>query len=245
MAAVVTDVRTLTNDLNGVFWPDQTVFDAINEAQFHIYAETKWAITSATMTSNGSTLGLGSNTDIFTWPSTVLIPKWIEGTNGLFQPPQLTRVFPSSPRQLETFLPTWKGQNLGQPLYFVIWDATHFRVFPRPDGQGAASDGSYPFTLYGIGFPTEITTTAQVMTGPATYIQAVENYAASLLFEATRPDIADMLMTQAQDQILAFKKRLRNAQSHNIRQLVPATGRFDVNQTGEIYQLPVYYPLES
>lgn len=243
--SIVTQVRTITNDLNGVFWPDQTVYDAVNEAQFAVYAETKWAITSATMTSGTSTLGLGSNTDIFTWPSTVLIPKWIEGTNQLFTPPVVQRFFPTTQRQLEQFLRTWKGQNLGQPMYFCIWDAIHFRVFPRPDNLGPATDGAYPFTLYGIGFPTEIADNIADITGPATYVQSIRNYAASLLFESTRPDLADMYMSQAEDQILAFKKRLRNAQSHNIRQLKPASGRLEINQGGDIYQLPVYYPLES
>lgn len=235
--SIVAQVQVILND-TGVFWPTQTVLDAVNEAQFAIYAETKWAVTTASMS-------LANGEDIISIPPTILIPRWIEGTNSNFQPPVVKRFFPTTQRNLETFLRTWRGDNLGQPMYFVLWDATHWRCFPRPDNLGSNLDGSYPFTVFGIGFPVEITDTSMDILGPTNYLMAIQNYTVSLLLEATRPDLADMYFQQAMDQILAFKKRLRNNQSHNIRRLVPATTRFQIDQAGEVYELPSYYPLEA
>lgn len=235
--SIVVQVQTLLNDTN-VFWPNQNLFDAINEAQFLVYAETRWAITSATFT-------LTQNTDVFTIPSAIQIPRWIEGTNNLVQPPVVKRFFPTTQRNLETFVRTWRGNNEGQPVYFVIWDSTHMRCFPRPDNLGSGPGGVYQFNMFGIGLPSEITDTTTDIVGPATYVQAIQNLSASILFEATRPDLADMYKSLAEDQILAFKKRLRNFQSHNLRYLVPATTRLEIDQGGEVYSTPEYYPLEG
>lgn len=235
--SIVAQVQTLLNDTN-VFWPNQWLFDAINEAQFHVYAETRWAITTASFT-------LSSNADIFTIPTGIQIPRWIEGTNNLIQPPVVKRFFPTTQRNLEVFVRTWRGQNVGQPVYFTIWDATHMRCFPRPDANGPGPLGVYPFTMFGIGLPAEIVDTVADIVGPSTYVQAIQNYSAAILFEATRPDLADMYRALAEEQILAFKKRLRNFQSHNIRTLVPATTRLEIDQGGEVYSTPEYYPLEG
>jgi hypothetical protein len=235
--SAVTDIQTIIND-QGVFWPVQNIWDAINEAQFAVYAETKWAITT-------QTFSLTSNADIVPIPSNILIPKWIEGTNSLFQPAVVKRFFPTTMRNLEHFLRTWRGNNLGQPEYFVQWDATHWRVFPRPDGSGSGPGGVYPFKCFGVGFPPEIVDSTSTLLGDATYRYAVYNYTASLLLEATRPDLADLYLAQAQDNILTMKKRLRNQQSHNLRTLKPATSRLEIQQGGQISELPSYYPLES
>lgn len=235
--SIVTQVQFLLNEAN-VFWPNQILFDKINEAQFHVYAETRWAITS-------STFILSSGIDVFTIPSSIQIPRWLEGTNNLIQPPVVKRFFPTTMRNLEVFMRTWRGNNVGQPVYFVIWDATHMRCFPRPDNLGSGPGGSYEFAMFGIGLPAEIVDTSADIYGPATYVQAIQNYSAALLLEATRPDLADMYMAMAEEQILAFKKRLRNFQSHNFRYLVPATTRLEIDQAGEVYSTPDYYPLEG
>lgn len=230
-------IQLMLNDV-GVFWPQQQIFDALNEAQLAVYAETKWATTTAS-------LALASGVDIIPIPDSILIPRWIEGTNLNFQPPVVKRFFPTTQRQLEHFLRTWRGDNTGQPIFFSLWDATHWRVFPRPDGSGGGVGGAYDFTVFGIGFPTEITTTTQGLAGPSNYDKAVEYGAVSLLLEATRPDLAQLYQAQADDAVLAFKKRLRNQQSHNIRTLRPATTQLELNQAGDVNELPVYYPLEN
>lgn len=235
--SAISDIQTIINDV-GVFWPTQFIYDTLNEAQLAVYAEVKFAITTATML-------LGSGVDIIEIPPQVLIPRWIEGTNNLFAPPVVKRFFPTSMRNLETFLRTWRGDNVGQPCYFVQWDATHWRVFPRPDGSGSGPDNRYPFTVFGVGFPTEINSTNTAVIGDATYRYAVYNYCCALLLEATRPDLADLYLSQASDNILTLKKRLRNQQSHNIRTLKPGTTALEIEQAGQISEIPTYYPLEA
>lgn len=234
--SAVSDVQTIINDA-GVFWPTQTVLDALNEAQFAVYAETRWAITT-------QTFALTSGVDIVPIPNQILIPRWIEGTNTLFNPAVVKRFFVTTLRNLETYLRTWKGDNLGQPQYFILWDAQHWRVFPRPDTNGSGPGGTYEFTCFGIGFPSEIVDVSGVIAGPSNYVYGVYYYTAALLLEATRPDLADMYMAQSQEQLLAFKKRLRNQQSHNIRTLKPATIRYEINQIGQVSETPSFFPLE-
>lgn len=235
--SAVGDIQNIINDA-GVFWPVQTVWDALNEAQFAVYGEIKWAVTTATF-------ALSSGVDIIPIPSNILIPKWVEGTNNLFQPAVVKRFFFSSQRNLETYLRTWRGNNVGQPVVFILWDATHWRVFPRPDGSGSGPAGVYPFRVFGLGFPLEINSTNTDVIGDLTYRYAVYDYACALLLEFTRPDLADMYLAQAMDHILMIKKRLRNQQSHNIRTLKPTTTQLEIEQAGQISELPTYYPVES
>ena len=218
---IITTLQALLND-SGVFWPVQNLLDAINEAQLIIFAKTKWARIS-------QPLLLQPNDDLVTIPTTILIPQWIEDGKD--------RYFASTHRELEHWLRTWRNQPPAKPQYFILWDAFHFRVSPRPDA-------TYAYTLWGIGYPTEITVVSPNILGPNNYTQAVVNYAAGLLLEFTRPDLADIYMAQATQQISDFKRHLRNYQSHNIRRFRPGT-RFDLQQSGDIRQLPTYYPVEN
>lgn len=242
---IISQVQILLND-NGVFWPFLQVLDAVNEAQLWAYAQTKWQRTPFS-------LSLVAGTDLFTLPTGVVIPGWIEtaipSTDGLTT--SHTRGFPTTQRELEHFLRTWRGQQPDVPRYFVIWDAYTLRLFPRPDK-------AYNYTLWGVSYPTEITSDV-TLGGPELYQLAVQNMAAALLFEATRPDLADVYMGMAEEQIVKVKVQLRNQQSHNIRRLRPGSvsisggrlstpnnaGRFDLQQGGSIAALPTYYPLET
>jgi len=243
--SIVSQVQVLLND-TGVFWPMEFVLDAINQAQLWAFAQTKWQRKSWQ-------LQLVTGTDLFALPGDVLIPGWIETvvplTGGEVS---TTRGFPTTHRELEHNIRTWRSSGLDAPKYFVIWDAFTLRLFPRPDK-------AYTYNLWGVGYPTEILDTTTFIAGPPQYVLAIQNMAASILFEATRPDLADIYMKTAQDQIQNFKVRLRNQQSHNIRRLRPGTvsisggnlftpnnaGRFDLQQGGSIVALPTYYPLES
>jgi hypothetical protein len=226
---IVQIVQTLINDVN-VFWTQQQVLDAVNEAQMWVYVETKWQRVPGTLT-------VTEGQDIVSIPSTLLVPQWIEGTNtNIDGSVNTVRFFPSTQRELETFLRTWRGAKWDQPGNFILWDATHFRLFPKPDK-------TYTYTVWGIGWPTAIQDNVTPILGDPRYVLAVQNYAAALLFEATRPDLADMYMAQADDQILQYRKHIRNMQSHNIRRLRFGK-RMDIQQSGTIRELPTYYPLE-
>lgn len=217
----VQDIQMLLND-QGVFWPTVRVTDAINEAQWEIYVRTKWSWTSSTLT-------LNPGDDIIPIPSNIVIPRFVEDTQ--------LRYFPSSQRQLENFHRTWRLDGPGAPMYFIVWDAFNLRIYPKPDKV-------YNYTLWGIGYPSEIVDpTNDSVVGDDSYVKAVNSLTLSLLFEATRPDLADWHRGIAEEQIQAYKRHLRNYQSHNIRRL-KFGGRHDLNQSGNIYELPVYYPVE-
>lgn len=228
--SIVTQIRLILND-TGTFWPDPVVYDAVNEAQWQVWAETRWSLTTATMTTS-------AGADIVSIPSTILIPRWIEGTNTNYNPPVVKRIFPSTHRNLESFLRTWRSQEPGQPEFMVLWDATHLRLFPRPSDTRT-------WTIFGVGYPVEVTTVLQDLVGPNSYQDGILYLAASILFEPTRPDLADMYYKEAVSHILSFKKLIRNNQSHNIRTLRPATQRLEIEQSGQIGTTPSYYVLEG
>jgi hypothetical protein len=229
--SIVTTLQVLLND-TGVFWPQAQILDAVNEAQLWVFAQTKWSRRSWL-------INLPKGTDIFQIPSDLLIPGWMESqvfnTDGSISH---MRAFPTTHRELEHFLRTWRSAGLDAPQYFVIWDASHFRVFPRPDK-------AYTYTLWGVGYPIEIVDNLGDLVGPPNYTQIIQNFSLGLLLNATRPDLSDFYMTQASLGVVEFKKHLRNFQSHNIRRLVPSTGRLQIQQGGQVRELPTYYPMES
>jgi hypothetical protein len=232
MGAIVTDIQLLLNDA-GVFWPQAQILDAVNEAQLWAQVQTKW-LRKAWL------INLPRDTDIFQIPSDVLVPGWMEasvanpGDGSLLT----VRAFPTTQRELEHFLRTWRSAGQDAPQYFVIWDASHFRVFPRPDRN-------YVFTLWGITYPPEILDGTGVLQGLPNYTQAVQNMALSLLLNATRPDLGEFYLNLATSQIMEFRKHLRNMQGHNILRLKPATTHLEVQQGGRVRELPTYYPMES
>jgi hypothetical protein len=220
--STITDIQMLLND-SGVFWPTQRILDAVNEAQWDVWVRSKWMKVSTPLT-------LTQGLDIIPIPSTIVIPQFVED-NGL-------RYFPSTMRELENFHRTWKLDQQGQPMFFIVWDATHLRVYPSPDTTYSN------YVLWGIGYPTEITTINTTVSGNSSYVKAIIHLTLGILFDATRPDLAEYHRAQGESALLIWKKHLRNFQSHNIRRLRPGQ-RFDLQQSGRIQELPVYYPLEA
>jgi len=219
--STVTNVQILLND-QGVFWPLQRVLDAVNEAQWEVWSRTKWQMTSAS-------LNLTQGVDLVRIPTSIVIPRFVEDT--------ALRYFNSTQRELEAFHRTWKLDQQAAPMYFILWDAFHLRCYPSPDQ-------SYPnYVVWGLGYPVEITTSDQFVSGDANYAKAIEHLSAAILFDATRPDLAEWQRGKAEEKLMIYKRSLRNQQSHNIRRMRPGQ-RFDIQQSGRIHELPVYYPVE-
>jgi len=198
--SVVDDVRILIND-TGVFWPDQAVYDAINEAQIELLAETKWAVST-------STIVLPANTDIFTLPPAIMIPQHVESAGQ--------RWHPTTQARLEGWSQCWRNEPNAQPQAFVLWDASHMRVFPKPDHP-------YIFQFAGIPWPTEVSAANPDVDASRLYLCPLTSRAAALLVEFTRPDLADAFNAQARDDIERYKRILARSQPHNIRRLRPGT----------------------
>lgn len=208
--SIVSDVQTLVND-SGVFWGASHVYNAINEAQLEMWGDSQWAVTTATLT-------LGTNSDIVSMPATIMIPhKIVYG--GI-------EYHPTSYMRLEQWSRTWRSAGAAQPKWFVVWDATHFRVWPK-------SDGVYELPVIGAGWPTEITSTNTDITAHTTYKDAVAYRAAQILLEATRPDMADAMEELAEEARHTYKKNLRNQLQSRVMRVRPGT-MFNMAQGGSI-----------
>ena len=112
---IVSTIQILLND-SGVFWPQTQILDAVNEAQLWVFAQTKWARKSWPIT-------LVKGVDIIETPGDLLIPGWMESqvlnSDGSISH---NRCFPTTQRELEHFLRTWRSAGLDTPQYFVIWE---------------------------------------------------------------------------------------------------------------------------
>lgn len=216
MSALI-DVQRLLND-SGIFWPTAQVVDALNEAQLCLYAETRWRTTTAG-------LSLNTNDDIVSIPPAILIPHFIDTTT--------TRYFPTTHVELERTTRNWRGTDPNEPEGFVLWDATHLRVWPKPDQI-------YNLTITGVGWPTTQTSTSD-LSGPESFQLAVLNFATALCLDATRPDLADLYRMQSEEQIQKLKVSFRKNQSHNIQRFRPGT-KIDLKKLGVRTAPITYYP---
>lgn len=216
--SIVSNIQMLIND-QGVFWSNDQLYDAINESQLDVWGDTKWSLSNAT-------LNLNTGDDIVAIPPTLMIPQYVVGTNTSGDE---VRIFPSTQRELETYNRLWRGEGVGLPQVFVLWDYNHFRVFPRPDQ-------AYIYTVFGVGYPTEISDITSDIVGPRNYVDTIENYSVANLLEATRPDLSKYYNAQGDLQLDRFNIHLRNFQSHNLRRFRPAS-KFDLKQSGNVSKI--------
>jgi hypothetical protein len=210
--SLVNDIKTLVDEPGvGVFWSDQAIYDAANEALVELWASTKWATTTATLT-------LTASADLVEIPCTIMIPQYYTGTGG--------RYFLTTRAQAENWLREWKLQPKAYPKHLVVWDTEHVRPIPSPDA-------TYTFTLTGIGWPVEINGGNLDVDGPTNLRTAIMYRAASTLLESTLPELADTMLKESMEAEDVFNIQLRNQQSHNIMRLKPATA-FTRAQGGNI-----------
>jgi hypothetical protein len=210
--SVITDIRTLLDERSSaVFWTDQHIYDAANQAQLDIYASLKAQQGSAVMS-------LNSGQDIVSIPPTIMIPQYIEFNNKTY--------FPTTHAKLEQWNRAWRGEALAQPKWFVLWDWEHFRVWPRPD-QG------YDFTLWGVTWPSEFSASNESITADRVLQAAIAFRAASYLLELTQPLLAAEMARESAEYETRYKTRLRNRQSHRPTALKPGTA-FTAAQSGVI-----------
>jgi hypothetical protein len=215
MASIVSEVRRLVND-EGTFWPLTQVLDAVNQAQLMVEAQVKWRKTSWT-------LSVGEGAEWVPVPTGVLIPMWVEGPTG---GTESQRFYPTTHWHLETNDRGWRRREMKRPEGFVLWDAYTFRIWPR-------ADQAYTYTLWGVGIPTEVEDILTISTLPHNLTSAVTLTSAALLLASTRPDIAEMYFADAEELIADYRRVVRNAQSHNIQVIRPAT-RVDLQQGGDL-----------
>ena len=210
--SVVSDVREMIGEASAAFYTDQQVYDAINETQMDMWMGSKWLVTTATLTTTASA-------EFAAIPTDVMIPQYVEKDGRKW--------FPTTMARLEQWDPQWHAELPAQPQWFVLWDATTFRMGPKPDA-------TYTFHVVGPAWPpTEVTSTSTDLTIPDLLYRAIVHRAAASIMEYTQPQLADVLAKEAKDLEHSWEMELRNAQSHNIWQLKPGN-RMSNAQAGNI-----------
>jgi len=197
--SIFTDTRLILNESSTVFWSDDQVYDAINQAQIDLYTDSEVKLSTSTMTA-------GAGVSLVAIPSGIMIPKYITGLGRDF--------FITTQTKLEQHNKDWFATPPGYPKHWIQMGATILRPYPRPDI-------TYEFDIIGAPWPTEVTASQQDITAPEEFKLAVAYRAAAELFEYTRPDMADGLLAQSDEHLMEYKQRYRNHNPHNIRRIRP------------------------
>lgn len=210
--SVFNDLNILLAELGGgVFWPNEYLYDALNEALLEVWVKTRPQYVSAT-------LGLVANDDRVAIPSTIMVPRFVLRDN--------LRYFVTTHAKLEQFDRSWKSNATGVPKHFVLWDAETLRVFPRPNG-------SYTFVVWGIGWPTEFSSSNQDLSVDRRLKDAIVKRAGATVVEYVHPGAAEVLRAEAEQLENMYKISRRNAFGHVLHQLRPGT-RLTAAQSGVI-----------
>lgn len=203
-------------NFGSAYWIQQQVLDAINWALLDTWANIKWQFVSTqTVVSSGA--------DITSLPvTTVMIPQYIINTASV-------KIFPTTHDLLQDWSSNWRNEPQAEPHWIVLWDQAHGRVWPP-------ANGTYTWTLYGVPWPTEVTTTDGT-TDPApldpSIRHAIIHRAVAFLLEHSQPQLADVNEAEAMDHEKRYFRQVRNAQGANTLRLRPAPG-WVVGQFGDI-----------
>lgn len=199
--------------VNGdIFWPSQQLYDATNEVLVDFWPALAQQSTPLAMTS--ASFAVDTSTDLYTFSTdTIMIPKYIVLSNtSMNQEYWITDV-----TKLEQWSNNWRQNLPAQPKWFVLWDAFHIRCFPIPDQD-------YTFTLFGVPWPTEISTGTEDISCDALFKLAIAYKAAANILEYTRPDIADSYLSESEELMHEYRTHLRNEQTNNMRRMKPGVG---------------------
>jgi hypothetical protein len=203
--------QTILDETGGAtFWTADHVYDALNSVLVDFW-DTGGLETSATLT-------VPANDPSIVIPSTVMIPKYILGTNG--------KVFLTTTAKLEQYDRGWRTAQTGYPKHFVLTDASTLRPYPLADTE-------YELTLYGTPWPTEIAAGTLDITADEGLKLAIAHQAAGELMSLTQPPFAEESYKEAARLLSQYKIHLRNQQSHRLRTLRPAT-TFTAAQGGAV-----------
>lgn len=215
--SLVSDVSLLVDEAaTPTWWTSAQVYAAINEALLE-----DWAVMRPASTT--STLSLSTGTDLYAFDATtIMIPQYF------VDPDENVLMFPTVHDELENWSRRWKEEAAAKPKWTVLWDASHFRFFPSPDGP-------YTRVLWGVGWPPEI--------GTATLDTTLENFqrkavilrAAASLLDLTQPQLADAYRVEANAHAKRAIAQVRQSFNGNVDRLRPGTG-WSVAQFGRINQ---------
>jgi len=211
---LVSEVQTIIDETQTpVYWTIQQVYNACNKALEEVWANVRWTYTTATLT-------LTASQQFTTLPSSVvMIPQYIINDQNL-------KMFPSTTDMLQDWQGNWFNEYPARPGWFILWDQTHLRWFPRPDK-------TYQFVLYGVPWPPEINGGNTDIIADPLIRKAVIYRAAAYLFELSQPSYADYWQTEAAEQEKKYGRQFRNQQGANTLRLRPVVG-WELAQQGDI-----------
>lgn len=209
---LVTEVRTLLNEATGQWWTDQHVYDGINDALLEMYGTLRWKSVNTTLT-------VTTATDIVAFDNTVVMVPQFFLYNNLKQ-------FNTTQAQLEDWSRRWRSETPGRPKWFVLWDAAHFRVFPKPDA-------TYNFDLWGVPWPSEINSTNTDMSLDPMTRKAIVLRSVGKLLELTQQQLSDAYMQESFKYQRLAASEIRNQLGANTWRLAPGVG-WEVAQFGNI-----------
>ncbi len=207
----ITTIRTYVNDPTGVIYPDDYLYDSLNDSILDLFVDSKPETISSSLT-------MSTDDDIISIPPEIMIPQQILYNNLPY--------YITSQAELERWDRKWRTASLGQPKWFIRFDHRRIRLYPRPDQN-------YTMTMWGIGWPVEVNSTNTFIDSDNDWRQAIEHKTTSILIETARPDLANIHRQEYQTHRNHYLTGLRNSQGHLIRQIRPAT-RNNVAQLGSI-----------
>jgi hypothetical protein len=212
---VLTNVRTLIDEVTPVFWADQQVYDAINECQLIAQLVPGLAVAETSFT-------VGVSDEFVSLPAEVMVPLEIISAESL-EPCWIT-----SQVKLEQYNREWKRREAAEPKWFVVWDVFHLRPYPKADKQ-------YTFKLKYIPYPSvEIADGVEDLPNtPDLLKESIVARAAGKLMVATMPQFAFAQFKSAKEYEERFRRRIRNQQGHRIYHLRPG-GKVSRDKTGVI-----------
>jgi hypothetical protein len=212
---LLTQVRLIIDEPSGPkFWPNQQIYDAINESSIEVLGSGQFELTTATMTATASA-------SYAMLPTTIMIPKFIlsTGTEGR----ELPKTTYAALEQESLYWGTATGT---EHIAFVEYDYESVRLFPI---VGTA----IVYRVIGVPYPTEVAVGVEDMGTNDMVSDAVKFLAGSCLMEATRPDVSEALRVEGGEHLQEAMRHKRNNQTHNLWQLQPA-GRINARRSGDM-----------
>lgn len=216
---LIATVRRELGETSAVFWSDQQIIDALNEAQVCVLADYPRVLETST------TLVLTTASATMAVPAGIFIPKMILDDAG-------QQVPFSSQVDLENFSSTWKATSPGKPERFVLWQWDKLIPWPTPDAN-------YTYSIFGNAYPVELTTATDTSALNDDLQRAIAFYAAAILFLPTRVDLTQLYYKEYTETMEAFTVKMRRTLAHNTRRLRPG-GALTNKQRGSL-QAKRYY----
>jgi hypothetical protein len=202
--SIVSEVRTVVDEVAAVFWPDQQVYDAVNESQIVQQLTPGLEVASLDFT-------VGAADGLISIPTEVMVPLRIVKKDDN-EPCWITTQV-----KLEQHNQEWRKGEGGTPRWFVVWDLSHFRPYPK-------ANATYTYTLSYIPYPAvEIAVGTEDISAatPDLLRNAIVHQSAARLLVATMPQFALAQLEEAKGYEERFRRRLRNQQSHKIYKFRP------------------------